>query len=487
MSSTTWRINGFDTGGHDLELSALLLFDAAGSADAGAALTSSHVPIAGTLADLVDGDAATTCRFAAADVRSPGFFIQWVLPAERDVSAVRLGAGFTESTFPVRFSIRWRDATGWVATSDTGGLPWPGVGQLSARQNFDPHWNKVTLLLRAMDATDSTRVVDLSTVKAALSPQPAVKPATAPVKFGPRAIDFGTSGSNSYIRLIDAGVNALAFQSKDFTLETWCYFSTANPTSQQFIYYNYLEPFTTNAIFYGKHASRGGKVVFWPFNYSASAPMLEDPTLPPQNEWLHYAVCRHGSTFTLRRNGAVVATATFAGALTAASVPYGFVSTGTASFIGFMEDFRVTLGVDRYANDEPIPAFAAPPSLDRAALPLGMQTSDVLLFAKPEPPLPPTMKEGTQVLRFRDTEFGGNGRIYGFVERKNAPANVPLVRRVRLHRSRDGLLARETWSKPDGSYEFNGIAAQYEYDTIAWDHELSYRSVVANNLKPEVS
>lgn len=89
---------------------------------------------------------------------------------------------------------------------------------------------------------------------------------------------------------------------------------------------------------------------------------------------------------------------------------------------------------------------------------------------------------GVQVV---DTEFGGNGRVYGTVERKNAPANVPMRRRVRLHRSRDGLLVRETWSKVDGSYEFKGVSMKYEYDTVAWDHEMSYRSVVANNLKPE--
>lgn len=84
-----------------------------------------------------------------------------------------------------------------------------------------------------------------------------------------------------------------------------------------------------------------------------------------------------------------------------------------------------------------------------------------------------------------DVEFGGNGRVYGTVERKNTPTNIPLRRRVRLHRSRDGLLVRETWSKADGSYEFKGVSMQYEYDTIAWDNEMSFRSVVANNLTPE--
>lgn len=91
-----------------------------------------------------------------------------------------------------------------------------------------------------------------------------------------------------------------------------------------------------------------------------------------------------------------------------------------------------------------------------------------------------------RVLFGGDAEFGGRGAIYGTVERSEVPANVPLIRRVRLHRSRDGMLVREVWSKADGSYEFTEISGRYEYEVIAWDHELQFRSVVANNLVPEV-
>lgn len=86
----------------------------------------------------------------------------------------------------------------------------------------------------------------------------------------------------------------------------------------------------------------------------------------------------------------------------------------------------------------------------------------------------------------RDVEFGGNGRIYGTVTRKNTPANVPLSRRVRLHRSRDGLLVRETYSRADGYFSFDEINPRYEYDVIAWDHEMAEFSTVANNQRAEV-
>lgn len=89
-------------------------------------------------------------------------------------------------------------------------------------------------------------------------------------------------------------------------------------------------------------------------------------------------------------------------------------------------------------------------------------------------------------LKKMDVEFGGRGSIHGTVKLYNQAGNTPLRRRVRLHRSRDGLLVRETWSDAQGNYRFDGLSARYEYDVIAWDHEGQFRSTIANNLKPEV-
>lgn len=89
-------------------------------------------------------------------------------------------------------------------------------------------------------------------------------------------------------------------------------------------------------------------------------------------------------------------------------------------------------------------------------------------------------------ISYGDMEFGGNGIIYGTVKLQTQYGEDPLLRRVRLHRSRDGLLVRETWSDAQGNYRFDGLSTRYEYDVIAWDHEGQFRSTIANNLKPEV-
>ncbi len=74
------------------------------------------------------------------------------------------------------------------------------------------------------------------------------------------------------------------------------------------------------------------------------------------------------------------------------------------------------------------------------------------------------------------------GRIVGTVKRKDDPANVPLSRRVRLYRDRDGMLIAETWSDAAGNYQFDYIDEGEAYTALALDHQHLYRAVAADNL-----
>ena len=63
---------------------------------------------------------------------------------------------------------------------------------------------------------------------------------------------------------------------------------------------------------------------------------------------------------------------------------------------------------------------------------------------------------------------GGVGIITGTVEEKAIP-NLPLRRKVRLHRDVDGLMVRETWSHATtGAYTFTDINPAYTYTAIAY-------------------
>lgn len=86
-----------------------------------------------------------------------------------------------------------------------------------------------------------------------------------------------------------------------------------------------------------------------------------------------------------------------------------------------------------------------------------------------------------------DFIHGGPGRITGTVAEKSTP-NIPLRRRVRLHRDVDGLCVRETWSDAaTGAYEFADINPAYRYTAIAYDYAHNHRAVAADNLTPEVT
>ena len=86
-----------------------------------------------------------------------------------------------------------------------------------------------------------------------------------------------------------------------------------------------------------------------------------------------------------------------------------------------------------------------------------------------------------------DLIHGGRGSISGTVKRDADPADLPLSRRVRLHRDVDGMLLRETWSDATtGAYLFTDINPAITYTVISYDHEHNYRAVVADNITPEV-
>lgn len=87
----------------------------------------------------------------------------------------------------------------------------------------------------------------------------------------------------------------------------------------------------------------------------------------------------------------------------------------------------------------------------------------------------------------RDYIHGGAGVITGAVKIDTTPVDIPLRRRVRLHREVDGMLVRETWSDAvTGAYTFADINPAYTYTAIAYDYAHDYRAVVADNIAPEV-
>ena len=99
---------------------------------------------------------------------------------------------------------------------------------------------------------------------------------------------------------------------------------------------------------------------------------------------------------------------------------------------------------------------------------------------------PVTFKQDTQRgQKVIDLYWGGNGRVAGTLKVKGTP-DIPVRRRVRLFRERDGFCIGETWSDATtGAYEFLYVDPTQRYTVLAYDGPRVYRATLQDNVLPE--
>ena len=181
-------------------------------------------------------------------------------------------------------------------------------------------------------------------------------------KFGTGSIYF--DGSSDVLSSTNTAFNLGA---GDFAIEGWYYFTDGSSNTLRVMWSNYAgASWTTNSIYYGKHTSYSGVVSFWAYNYSSNTPILTDPTLPPDNTWVHYALTRSGNTIRLFRDGVVVATTVMGSSIDFSgsnnNCCLGAGDTAYYSLSGYIDDFRITKGVPRYTTNFTPPTSALPTS-----------------------------------------------------------------------------------------------------------------------------
>lgn len=482
-----WRIVGAETyAGRGLELSELHLYGVAGRLDAAATLYSSIAPIAGTLAALQDDDLTTTCCFAGDAVRSGGFGFVWDFGpgVEVDAIGVRVGAGGAADTFLTACTLQYSfDGVFWVFVSDFNRYEFPGAFQYTKTPKpGDPYYANVSLLLHMDGANGSTTFIDNSPSPKTLTRSGSAQISTVQSKFGGASAYF-SGGGGSYVYAAPSA--DFGFGAGDFTVEGWM-----RSTVRDTVFLDLRVGSAEAGVFIANHPNKGGGIAY----YQPSTGVIGGNTPTDDGSWHHYAWTRVAGVLRMFSDGVKV----YEGVLNSdfgnsrpcwLGVQFGGT---TALFNGYLDDIRITKGIGRYIAD-----FTPPPR----AFPNASVDPDSTIFASPvlRTPAPemaaiaaassvPSHSAGRALVPQTacDTECGGAGVIYGTVEVFNQAGNLPLPRRVRLHRSRDGLLVRETWSNAQGQYRFEGISQRYTYDVIAWDHEGLQRSVVANDLTSEV-
>lgn len=497
-----WKIaSPVPYGGGDLSLSEVEWYEGASRVDSGATITSASSPSSGSTSLLSDSSTAAAVTWAAAGLLLPSFFISWDFGTARDIDKVRL-AGPAQATFPNTLVLQYStDGINW--SNVVGRFPqtkWMGASSFfeASKAAGDANFSSVVMLLRGFGTPGSTLFLDESPVGRAQTQSAIAQVSTVQTKYGGTAVMFNdaTRADFQSVYIDYPGSTDFEFPG-DFTIEFWTY-----PYTYSGLYGNFIctvrTPSSGTVGWEVTHGLPGVNKLSFVYISGGSLvfQILSNNTLP-LNTWTHVAICRSGSTITMYINGvAQTQTATNSSTLSQGNMcrfGVAYNNATTTGYSGFLDDFRITKGLARYT------ANFTPPTLELPAGEFGSANgNDVLLLAQSRYALQGVSFLGSQDLGAvsykpsldsyaNDREDGGLYRVAGTVKEKSLPANVPLRRKVRLHREIDGRLIREMWSDATtGAYSFDYIRGDAKYFVVSFDYSQTYRAVIADNVTPEL-
>lgn len=497
-----WRLVGIETYGYmaDLELSELALYEGATRVDSSATLTSTFAPVSGALADLKDGDLATTARFLGAEVFSPGFSINWDFGAgvTADVSDLHIRAAASTLRFVHQFSLQSSsDSQTWLTVFIGLGLAYPGDGAnfvISAGSDVEA----TTLLLHFNGANGSTSFIDSSLYPKAVTATGSAQISTAQSVFNGSSVYFNGASAISI-----AADDAFRFGSDNFAIDCRVRLTSLPPSGGFFTIAGiWISPLDFSWLFGIGNVSG---VYYLYFYYSINGRDVlvaqSDAVTLTVGVWGHLEISRAGSAGLFFVEGVPSGTSMISGSIfssASANLAVGGFSDLSGGFISaYMAEMRILKWVSGHTS-----AFtpAAQPYSSVSYLPpvgsvvLQPVATKRIGLAQASPDTINSQSIGitalttdTPLVLSKDMQYGGRGKVVGTVKQKALPANTPLGRRVRLINERDNALVREGWSNPDtGAYEFLDIDPSLTYTVLSYDHLHNFRAVVADNLVPEL-
>ena len=183
--------------------------------------------------------------------------------------------------------------------------------------------------------------------------------ASAFSKFGNGSLLFDGAGAATGYAVI-TNKQAVTLGTSDFTIECWVYQTARN--TYNFIYNRAIGSANNQTDAELLVTAAGALTFSW---YTGSTQVsLSTNTLVPLNAWTHIAVCRIGGKTTAFINGVadpVTSTNTGANNDTAS---FGWIGnqapSPTRAFPGWIDEFRITVGVGRYTNTFTPPTAALP-------------------------------------------------------------------------------------------------------------------------------
>ena len=437
-----WRLVGIETaGGGDLELSEIALYSGASRIDGAATLTSSHAPVAGALVDLKDGSTSTACRFAAADVRSAGFYLQWDFGSATEVTEIKIGAASSAARFMAAGTLVQGASVGvWSFVAAFSGVVYPGAGSLTASAaggltptTWNPADKSVNCNLSNGNLTATSGGGD----------------------NGPVRSVFGAPAGKFYWELQYSGAVPIL----GVALPSWVLTDYPGYGANSIGFYGAGTPkkvkdaVPTN---YGATWSPGA-VLSVMLDMDSKTITLAVGGTPQGVMFSGLAGTYHAASGSSSSSNAIV-TANFGGSAFVYAPPAGYAAGFGASVMALplmgstvvhtLRSCQVTAGSSAVGSHR--------------------------------------MPSSLEVSMARDVEHGGPGTIYGTTKTKGTP-NQPTKARVVLLHQRSKLPVRETWSDPvTGAFAFAGIDTAQQFLTLAEDAAGNFLPVAANRLAPEV-
>lgn len=473
-SARYWRLTGLETYGFRcaLTLSEIGLY-AAGVRQA-ITPTATVAPTSGSLANLADASASTTATFA--DVSQPGFSINWDLGSAVDITEIRFASGSSATEYLYAFTLQYStDNTTWNAVYGLSRIIYPGANSWSAFVFADDQTFSSNILLLHNDFTDRSPVGrSYSTLDG--TPQTSATQS----KFNGASIFFDGVGDRiNYASSSDFNLGAT------YTIEAWLY-PLALPAAGNYCRF----------LMFGVNGTGSSLQAL---TFDSTGALTVSPALGGQqgittaagtiviNQWNHYAISVLNGFGIFFKNGKYVASGpitTQTAGNVGLAIGYDTVATVNFNYYGYACDIRIKKGEAAYLAefDPPVAAFPNVGSGNTFASRLFNFARSASRFTGP------TVGNVLQSTNLPKTctifdNSNGTGIITSTVKEKASPANMPLARKVRLFRERDGKCVRETWSDATtGIYTFTGLDLTQTYTAVSWDHTKTYRAVAADGL-----
>ena len=216
----------------------------------------------------------------------------------------------------------------------------------------DNYYDDTILLLSGNDHTNTGRFTDSSRYNRVVSRIGDTLTSNSVKKYGFGSLYFD---GNSDVLTIPYNSD-FVFGTGDFTIE-WYEYRTSDTGFQATFNIGYNQ-YTGMQI--QRYNGGGGYNLYWSNSSNNPVGILAEPSAPPLNTWVHYAVVRSGNNFTLYRDGTSVSTGTSTVSFgTSNSFPLyigGAQTAGSHWFPGYLDEIRITKGVARYTSNFTPPA-----------------------------------------------------------------------------------------------------------------------------------